>query len=202
MKNNDIRLKRKLHLKIKKYEATDSFSGTNPPGPTRPKRWLWLLISVAIIAVASGLIIRHHSDDKQLIANNLPSSDQTSSTGNDTVTVSVDALLNQAGTSQNDSTDDAVLTDGQSSGTSETGEHGKTDSEATLDDKSGITNKGDNNPVDGMKPTYTVSDDVEAEALRVIRGEYGNGAERKRLLGDKYAAIQNRVNELKRHGAF
>ena len=47
-----------------------------------------------------------------------------------------------------------------------------------------------------------VSNDVEAEAIKVIRGEYGIGQERKNMLGNKYDAIQQRVNELKREGAF
>lgn len=44
--------------------------------------------------------------------------------------------------------------------------------------------------------------DVEAEALKVIRGDYGNNPERKLNLGNKYQSIQNRVNELKRQGVF
>lgn len=48
----------------------------------------------------------------------------------------------------------------------------------------------------------TVSNDVEAEALKVIRGDYGIGQERKNKLGNQYEAIQRRVNELKREGAF
>ena len=38
--------------------------------------------------------------------------------------------------------------------------------------------------------------DVDALARAVLRGEYGNGAERKNRLGDKYQAVQDRVNEL------
>lgn len=41
-----------------------------------------------------------------------------------------------------------------------------------------------------------VSDDVDAEARNVIRGNYGVGMERKKLLGNRYAAIQARVNQL------
>ncbi|MCM1141253.1 MAG: hypothetical protein NC453_22015 [Muribaculum sp.] len=44
--------------------------------------------------------------------------------------------------------------------------------------------------------------DVEAEAIKVIRGDYGVGQERKDKLGDRYQPIQNRVNELKREGVF
>ncbi len=43
---------------------------------------------------------------------------------------------------------------------------------------------------------------VETEALKVIRGDYGNNPERSRNLGSNYQSIQNRVNELKRQGAF
>ena len=38
--------------------------------------------------------------------------------------------------------------------------------------------------------------DVDAAARDVIRGKYGNGAERKAALGDDYAAVQKRVNEM------
>ncbi len=38
--------------------------------------------------------------------------------------------------------------------------------------------------------------DVDALARRVIAGEFGNGDERKRRLGDKYSAVQRRVNEI------
>lgn len=47
-----------------------------------------------------------------------------------------------------------------------------------------------------------VSNNVETEALNVIHGAYGNGEVRKSKLGDRYQSIQNRVNELKRQGAF
>ena len=36
---------------------------------------------------------------------------------------------------------------------------------------------------------------IDRKANRVIRGDYGNGEERKRRLGDDYNAVQNRVNE-------
>lgn len=38
--------------------------------------------------------------------------------------------------------------------------------------------------------------EIEALAYAVIRGDYGNGTARKRKLGDKYEAVQKRVNEI------
>lgn len=40
------------------------------------------------------------------------------------------------------------------------------------------------------------AEDIEALAKEVIRGNFGNGQERKDLLGDNYRAIQDRVNEI------
>lgn len=44
-----------------------------------------------------------------------------------------------------------------------------------------------------------LSDDIEKLAIEVIRGNYGNGVERKEKLGDNYQAIQNIVNEIYRN---
>lgn len=38
--------------------------------------------------------------------------------------------------------------------------------------------------------------DIEEMANKVIRGEFGNGADRKELLGESYKEIQKRVNEI------
>ncbi len=40
------------------------------------------------------------------------------------------------------------------------------------------------------------SDDIDDLARRVIAGEFGNGVERKEALGDRYSAVQSRVNEI------
>ena len=49
-------------------------------------------------------------------------------------------------------------------------------------------------------PTASATGAVEEEAREVIRGKYGNGAVRKRNLGDRYAEIQSKVNEMYRSG--
>ena len=45
-----------------------------------------------------------------------------------------------------------------------------------------------------------VSGDVEENARRVIRGDFGNGQERRDKLGSSYSEIQNKVNEMYRQG--
>ena len=69
------------------------------------------------------------------------------------------------------------------------------------DDENSKTNADANNEVDPTKKAEGESEnseefDLEAMANKVIRGEFGNGADRKELLGDAYAEIQKRVNEI------
>ena len=52
------------------------------------------------------------------------------------------------------------------------------------------------------KPTSKVSDNVEQEALNVIRGEYGNNPQRRSALGQDYDAVQRRVNQMMRSGKY
>jgi hypothetical protein len=50
-----------------------------------------------------------------------------------------------------------------------------------------------------QETTYSrsaVSDDIEAEAINVIRGKYGNNPDRRNALGSRYNDIQSRVNQL------
>ena len=42
--------------------------------------------------------------------------------------------------------------------------------------------------------------EIEAKAMQVIRGDFGNGRERKDRLGANYADIQSRVNDMYRRG--
>lgn len=48
--------------------------------------------------------------------------------------------------------------------------------------------------------TIPLSETLEQKAKEVIRGNYGNGIERKQKLGDQYAEIQSKVNEMYKNG--
>ncbi|MEE1303351.1 MAG: hypothetical protein UHD64_11255, partial [Bacteroidales bacterium] len=46
------------------------------------------------------------------------------------------------------------------------------------------------------KEAIPVGSSIEEKAKLVIRGDFGNGEERKMKLGSEYSAIQNKVNEM------
>ena len=51
-------------------------------------------------------------------------------------------------------------------------------------------------PTEPEKPKEPSAEEIHALALAVIRGEYGNGATRRALLGDKYDNVQAEVNRI------
>lgn len=75
------------------------------------------------------------------------------------------------------------------------------DQEAKVNETS-VTIDNNSNIATTTASNTIVSNDVEAEAMKVIRGDYGDGQERKEKLGINYQTIQSRVNELKRKGIF
>lgn len=50
------------------------------------------------------------------------------------------------------------------------------------------------------KESNLSAETIEAKAWLVIRGDFGNGKERKMKLGSDYSVIQNKVNELYKNG--
>ena len=51
-----------------------------------------------------------------------------------------------------------------------------------------------------VEQVIPVTDDIDELAREVLKGKYGNGEIRKKLLGTNYAAVQHRVNILLRGG--
>ncbi len=69
-----------------------------------------------------------------------------------------------------------------------------------LADKSTAPKNAGSNATTVNRATHVNTDtaDIDEMATHVIRGAYGNGERRKSMLGERYTAIQNRVNEIYR----
>lgn len=79
--------------------------------------------------------------------------------------------------------------------------------QATSEKAVANTSKDAKSPTDKPNTTatsapavYVPEGTLEQKAKQVIRGNFGNGAERKRALGSEYNAIQSKVNEMYRNG--
>lgn len=193
MANSDVKLKHKVQLrkKLEEPEVSGNNGSIEPdltptPTPNKPKskNWLWILLGVIVFGVI-GYIFFSKSGDKAA-----ETSDQEAEVvvapSEPTDTTIVEGTEGEEIAPENDN-EVANNPEIQSSDAVET--------PATVDNTSnGTPSTSVNVP--------NVSNDVEAEAMKVIRGDYGIVQERKDKLGSKYQTIQSRVNELKREGIF
>ncbi|MDE6681836.1 MAG: hypothetical protein K2J87_00240 [Muribaculaceae bacterium] len=151
-------------------------------GPEEPKKkgfaWLWALIGIAIVLAFLGWTFLKKGDKTDA---NAPEQTEEAVAVVDSANDDSIAALPSEGTS-----DEAVASvAGNSDNGAENGAEGG----------SAVENS--------VAPSASTSgSDVETEAMKVIRGEYGNNPVRRNNLGSKYQEIQNRVNELKRTGKF
>ncbi len=193
MANSDVKLKHKVQLrkKLEEPEVSGNNGSIEPdltptPTPNKPKskNWLWILLGVIVFGVI-GYIFFSKSGDKAA-----ETSDQEAE-----VVVAPSEPTDTTIVEGTEGEEIAPENDNEVANNPETQSSDAVETPATVDNTSnGTPSTSVNVP--------NVSNDVEAEAMKVIRGDYGIGQERKDKLGSKYQTIQSRVNELKREGIF
>ena len=193
MANSDIKLRRKVRLRKKVEEPkvtveTEGAETGNTPIPDKSgsKKWPWILLGVIVVFVI-GYFIFSKSGDTTVTA-----SKQETEIVKDTIVLS-DSVANQK-----EAIERVLPADKNELSNNVDGQEVKVN-------EAPVTTVNNSNIVT-TAPSATsddnISNDVEAEAMKVIRGDYGVGQERKEKLGTKYKIIQSRVNELKRKGIF
>lgn len=188
MADKEIRIKRKVTLKRKKPPTPP------PPPPPPSKGWMWWAVAAAVVVVAGGVwyfAARDNGRDTQQEQTALATTAPVD-TANDTL--AEEAAMQEGGEVASGSIPQTADADAVQPSEAEPA----ATATAPGNDKPAVT-AADKQPA-AAKATPT--GDIEDTAMNVIRGNYGNGNVRKQNLGDKYQTIQNRVNQLKREGAF
>jgi hypothetical protein len=190
MENNNVKLKRKVQLRRKESEPELVVTQENNDSK-KSKTWLWILLGI----IALGVIVYAI----------LPKSDKnaTESTAiaNAATVVTEEAPSATQEQVATEEVNNDTVSDDTNAVPDETNKEAQESAQAKVE-----TSVVNNEPTQPTSVASTsapeLSDDVQAEAMKVIRGDYGIGKKRKELLGSKYQTIQNRVNELKSEGIF
>ena len=190
MANSDVKLKHKVQLRKKVEEpavAVETEHGNTPtPYKSSSKTWMWILLGVIALCVIGYFIFTKSRDTA------VTESEQ------DTELVEETILPTDSVGNQEESTEEVLPTHENEVSNNADDQNAKVnEAQATTDNNSNIVTT-----TTSAASNANVSNDVEAEAMKVIRGDYGVGQERKDKLGTKYETIQSRVNELKREGIF
>ena len=183
MANSDVKLKHKVQLRRKVEEPTDEKPIVDPvPHSTREtsksKMWIWVLVGIVVLLIIGYFIFTRSENTVQ-------------------TPIEVESTFVPSDTNES-----IKVTSEETKGTEP-----KLSEENHTDIEDPSTSEAPTEPTPVTLPintsvTNNVSNDVEAEAMKVIRGDYGVGQERKNKLGERYQTIQNRVNELKHEGVF
>ena len=199
MADKEIKLKRKVELRKKVAEpepttAAPTAAGTPEPTgdglpPKKSMGWIWW-VAAAVVVVAGGVwyfAARDNGDATQqeqtaVVAAAEPASDSSAE----------EATMQESG----------EVAPGTTPQTADAGQPAAAEpaAPATAPENDKPAAKAADKQPAAAKAAPT--GDIEDTAMNVIRGNYGNGNARKQNLGDKYQTIQNRVNQLKREGAF
>lgn len=169
--SNNIQLKKKVTIKRKVTNTSDASSNGI---------WKKLICGVVIIAVLGGVIYG--------VCSMLHNSHESLSDDN-FVVVNSDTISQPAG-------EIMIVDDSQSEDIAEESE------DMPLVENEQPTQQEETTIVlqDDTHRGESISGTLEEKAKRAIRGDFGNGQIRKDRLGDEYAEIQNKVNEMYRNG--
>lgn len=193
---DNVELKKKVTLKRK----GEGPSLTSLSQPKKSKWWLWL-IPIFIIGVIV-LILKFNpsgTDNNTISAENESTPvEQTSVTSDGAMT---DVQNGNTENSQSNSDQGQVTTTTpESKSTTPSDNSNKTSSSVTANTESTGTSSVSNAQKPKSSAQMSANNSVDDKAWEVIKGSYGNGDDRKQMLGAEYESIQQRVNELYKTG--
>lgn len=195
-----VELKKKVTLKTKVAETVTTNTTPETPNnkPSNNGKKLGVVILLTVVAIVAFLFLKpENGENDSLVASNetvvqqnevspkqeieQPAS-EAASNDNEEVTVTEDNNSNKENTEANNNSN-------------------------TVEEKPQVTPQLTSQPVTKKESTINDSKDVnlplstvEEKARLVIRGDFGNGEERKHKLGSEYSVIQKKVNEMYANG--
>ena len=202
-----VELKRKVTLKTKVPDVTtpsdqpvqSESHNSNPKNKENGKKWGLLIVLVAVVVIAFLLFKPGKADDDSSVVSQKVAETVAKNTSE------TSAQVTEQGTSETKVNEDVVETKGNPNNSENvTAENNESTSNTDSEVKVSQSQEQPNARI-SVKKTSSVAQaknmsvpegTLEEKAKLVIRGDFGNGEERKIKLGSEYSAIQGKVNEM------
>lgn len=165
-------------------------------------KWVWILVIAAFLCILLLWLLPRNEGSgegyEEPITEGVEAVEGVSETENhgttnvDSLTENTDDANITEKVENNVNPDDKTAHDAKATGSQIIGIRDNSVSATNTDANQALATKQANSE----EWNYNISEDIEAEALNVIRGKYGNNPERREILGSRYSEIQNRVNEI------
>ena len=200
-----VTLKKKVTLKTKVADVTTPSDqpiqseslNSNPKNKGNGKKWGLLIVLVAVVEIAFLLFKPGKTDNDSFVVS------QTVAETVENNTSETSTQIAEQGTPEAKANEDVVETKGSpnnSENVTAENNKSKSDSDAkasqSQEQPSATTSVKKTSSVAQSKNISVPVGTLEEKAKLVIRGDFGNGEERKVKLGSEYSAIQGKVNEM------
>ena len=195
-----VELKKKVTLKTKVAEtATQNQQTTQQPNPSSNGKGkkLGVLIVIVVIAVVAFFLLKPDNSGNDVSVSSPATSETVAQNADNDQIQEAEQPISES-TSNEEST--PVVEEDKSN--KEAGDNNKPTTTSEQEGKTQTTSETTNQTKDvasettQKKEAIPVGSSIEEKAKLVIRGDFGNGDERKEKLGSEYSAIQNKVNEM------
>lgn len=195
-----VELKKKVTLKTKVAEtATQNQQTTQQPNPSSNGKGkkLGVLIVIVVIAVVAFFLLKPDNSCNDVSVSSPATSETVAQNADNDQIQEAEQPISES-TSNEEST--PVVEEDKSN--KEAGDNNKPTTTSEQEGKTQTTSETTNQTKDvasettQKKEAIPVGSSIEEKAKLVIRGDFGNGEERKMKLGSEYSAIQNKVNEM------
>jgi preprotein translocase subunit SecF len=199
----NVNLKRKVTLK-RKGDTPDQ-----APEGKKPNKSIWLaILGVVIIGGIFGIKQLNQSNDTTGGAEEVIVSEDVNGTTatpeNEVVSKGEEENITSTDNGSSEQSDVSSETKSVTNSTTSVENNvtskpkSTADANTTKDAGSNDKSKSNGNP--NQSGTVSVQGSLEEKVRQVIRGDFGNGKDRKQVLGAEYDVIQAKVNEMYRNG--
>ena len=195
-----VELKKKVTLKTKVAEtATQNQQTTQQPNSSSNGKGkkVGVLIVIVVIAVVAFFLLKPDNSGNDVSVSSPATSETVAQNADNDQIQEAEQPISES-TSNEEST--PVVEEDKSN--KEAGDNNKPTTTSEQEGKTQTTSETTNQTKDvasettQKKEAIPVGSSIEEKAKLIIRGDFGNGEERKMKLGSEYSAIQNKVNEM------
>lgn len=196
-----VHLKRKVTIKTKHAEEETKVSNQqvveNGNESKSSKKWLWAVIAVlVVVACVIGFMQLNPSAGNDETGGTEPVPADTAVAGK-TDSVQTAPAASEADTASTSNEESAAEAENAKANEAEAA---KANDATSAKAEETVSPSQAPSQVSESTTSSKSTGSVEDEARQVIRGIYGNGYVRKQNLGNRYAEIQGKVNEMYRNG--
>jgi hypothetical protein len=183
-------------------EANSAISEVNESSPKKKNPVIFILLAVVVVGVGIFLFLNKDAaspEQKSTINSDnavSTSSDQTEPTASPENTLNNQEQEKSVNPSTAASSDSSVSSSPESNVSASSNNVTKSNN---VESSNSTPSKNQSATSTSAPSAITPVGSIDEKVNQVLRGKFGNGLERKRALGDEYAIIQAKVNELYRN---